>query len=366
MILTLWVVMGLVAVTLLFSQSALFEYRGETNRFYGYQSEAAVEGGIRYAMSVLSNLEEPGQVPDVSAYVSQEVEVGDARLWFLGRDWSVTAAPGRDPVFGFVDEASKLSLNTATVEMLQKLPNMTVEFAAAIVDWRDEDDEVTDYGAESSTYAMESPPYEAKNAPFTSTYELLAVQGATPQILFGEDTNLNGVLDENENDGDLTPPPDNADGALDLGILEYVTVHSLQPGEEEDDEDQEGLVNVGTAPLEVLACLPGMDESLARQLVSYRGSLGTDALSSTDWVEEVLEGDVVSQIEDLITSASYQFCVDVAAVGRHGGGYRRTRAIVDVSGDSPALRYREDMTRYGWALGETVRLDLAEEAPRIR
>jgi DNA uptake protein ComE-like DNA-binding protein len=47
-----------------------------------------------------------------------------------------------------------------------------------------------------------------------------------PEILYGEDANLNGVLDPNENDGDASPPLDNRDGHLDPGILEYLTVWS--------------------------------------------------------------------------------------------------------------------------------------------
>jgi len=51
----------------------------------------------------------------------------------------------------------------------------------------------------------------------------------TTEILYGEDTNLNGVLDPNENDGDVSLPTDNRDGRLDAGLLEYVTVYTRQP-----------------------------------------------------------------------------------------------------------------------------------------
>jgi DNA uptake protein ComE-like DNA-binding protein len=49
------------------------------------------------------------------------------------------------------------------------------------------------------------------------------------EILLGEDGNLNGALDRNENDGDASAPADNRDGRLVPGLLEYVTVHSLEP-----------------------------------------------------------------------------------------------------------------------------------------
>ena len=55
------------------------------------------------------------------------------------------------------------------------------------------------------------------------------MKDASTAILFGEDTNRNGVLDPNENDGDDNFPPDNRDGRLDRGIYDFVTVHSAEP-----------------------------------------------------------------------------------------------------------------------------------------
>jgi hypothetical protein len=45
--------------------------------------------------------------------------------------------------------------------------------------------------------------------------EVRLVYGATLEILYGEDVNRNGILDPNENDGDVTLPLDNADGRID-------------------------------------------------------------------------------------------------------------------------------------------------------
>ena len=52
-----------------------------------------------------------------------------------------------EPWFGLVDEGSKLNLNTATAAMLEALPRMTPQLAAAIIDWRDTDSTVSDNGA---------------------------------------------------------------------------------------------------------------------------------------------------------------------------------------------------------------------------
>src|SRR5205807_1923424 len=89
-------------------------------------------------------------------------------------------------------------------------------------------------GAESSVYSMKRPAYSAKNADFESVEELALVNGADPTILYGEDTNLNHVLDPNEDDGTKTPPADDSNGKLDPGILEYVTVFSREPNKTAD------------------------------------------------------------------------------------------------------------------------------------
>ncbi|MBC8113052.1 MAG: hypothetical protein H7062_01620, partial [Candidatus Saccharimonas sp.] len=64
--------------------------------------------------------------------------------------------------------------------------------------------------------------------------ELLLVQGVTPALLYGEDANRNGLLDPNENDGDQSPPLDNADGVLDHGWVAFLTAHSREANRRAD------------------------------------------------------------------------------------------------------------------------------------
>jgi hypothetical protein len=128
--------------------------------------------------------------------------------------------------YGLADEASKLNLNTIPKEILLRLPLATEEICDSIVDWRDQDDTTQPAGAENTYYQSLQRPYRCKNAPFTTVEELLLVRGMTPEILYGEDWNQNGVLDGNENDGDKSPPVDNRDGILDFGFVAYLTVYS--------------------------------------------------------------------------------------------------------------------------------------------
>ena len=66
-----------------------------------------------------------------------------------------------------------------------------------------------------------------KNTQFDSMDEVLLLLDhlkLSHVILYGEDANHNGKLDENEDDGDALPPSDNADGTLQRGLLDYCTV----------------------------------------------------------------------------------------------------------------------------------------------
>lgn len=227
LIIVLWIALGLVAVALLFGHSAMLEFRAAENRTAGWQAEQAIEAGLRYAVHLIQNTETPGALPALETYQAGPVPVGEAQFWFVGR--ANPAFHLETPLFGLQDETAKLNLNTATREMLEALPYMTPQLAGSIIDWRDEDDEPSENGAESIAYLLRNPPYQAKNAPFDSIEELRLLIGAESTLLHGEDFNQNGVLDSNENDGDASWPPDNQDGRLDAGIFEYVTVHTEKP-----------------------------------------------------------------------------------------------------------------------------------------
>jgi hypothetical protein len=63
----------------------------------------------------------------------------------------------------------------------------------------------------------------------------------------------------------------------------------------------------------------------------------------------------VRQIGPYITSRSYQFTADIAAVGSYGRGYRRVKFIFDTIEGTPKIIYRQDLTHLGWALGPMAR-----------
>ena len=244
LVLVLWVSFGLVSLAIYFGHSMSMELKAASNSEAGVQSEQAIEGAVRYLKYLFANLPSQGRLPEPDLYVTEAAEVGEAFFWITGRD-PEALSPTR-PYFELIDESGKLNLNTALHTNLIELPFMTAELADAIIDWRDSDDEPLDSGAESDVYLRYDPPMYAKNAPFETVEELRMLNGATEELLYGEDANGNGILDPNEDDGDATPPYDNADGRLDFGIMEYVTVWS-----------REGSLQTNGEPRLILPALAG-------------------------------------------------------------------------------------------------------------
>jgi hypothetical protein len=220
--------------------------------------------------------------------------------------------------------------------------------------------------------------------------ELRLVAGMTSEILYGEDANLNGILDANENDADSSAPNDNRDSRLDPGLVEYFTVYSREPaggtninirqdvqalldnvlgnraaqimsqlfptrppgpgggnvtpnrtsllqfylnsGMTEDEFAQvadylrattntfsEGLVNVNTASEPVLECIPGIGVDYASQMISYRES-NPSKLATVAWVVDVIGETNALSAGPFITTHSYQYTADIAAVGHYNRG----------------------------------------------
>jgi DNA uptake protein ComE-like DNA-binding protein len=412
---------GLVSIALYFANSMHYELTASDNRVNGLAADQAIEGAARYVAMVLQNFATNGAMPDNTQFKCAAVPVGDAKFWIIGRD--PNAQNPTDPYFGLVDEGAKLNLNNVNTNVLSYLPNMSQDFANAIMDWRGTN------GIVSLNYA--SSGYSAKNAQFETVDELRLVYGADNNLLYGEDLNLNGILDKNEKDL-------NGNGELDSGLLEYVTVYTREPNFHADGSTMTNVVtaraaqmrallqgagistsyanqltnrpyagilafalrcknigistpnfamlsayvttttntyfrnrvNVNTASADVLTALftglnNNMDqstaESAAQTLVTYRQQ-NPDNLGSIAWIIDALgnTSPVITALAagDYVTTHSYQFTADIAAVGAYGRGYRRVKFVFDISDGVPKILYRQDLSRLGWALGEKARENL--------
>ena len=233
-----------------------------------------------------------------------------------------SGAGGRAVRFGLVEETSKIDLNglstlelepDAERELLMGLPNMTEDTADAILDFIDDDEEVRPFGAESAFYQGLAPPYAAANGPLESLDELLLVAGVTPALLYGEDANRNGLLDPAEDDGPATPPLDNADGLLDTGWAEYLTVHGGEPNVAADGGDRINL-NEGVLTELFDQLEEEFSTDVARFVVAYRLAGPVDPEASSDAPDPnaplVLDGD---GLDPNVPTATEQETIDNAA-----------------------------------------------------
>ncbi|MDP3068898.1 MAG: helix-hairpin-helix domain-containing protein [Opitutaceae bacterium] len=230
LVIVMWICLGLVTLTLYFGNSMSSELRAADNRITEVAARQAIAGGIRYATYVLKQFATGGAAPTIDDYRAEALPVGDATFWFIGRNSDDLPQPQiNQPYFALVDESSKLNLNTATSAMLQALPlpGMTAEFADAIVAWRS----ATSQNAANldNYYSQLDPARRNKGAAYETVDEVRLISGAMLDVLLGEDTNRNGVLDANEDDGDLSAPRDDQNGQLLAGLLEYLTVYSRVP-----------------------------------------------------------------------------------------------------------------------------------------
>lgn len=137
LIIVLWVAFGLVSLAIYFANSSSLELRAADNRVAALEAEQAIAGAARYISNALANVTEPGVPPDSATLKVEAIQIGTARFWLIGQP--LDEEDDLEVTFGLVDEGAKLNLNTATAAMLAKLPRMSAELAAAVVDWRDED-----------------------------------------------------------------------------------------------------------------------------------------------------------------------------------------------------------------------------------
>ena len=175
---------------------------------------------------------------------------------------------GGQVVYGVSDEESRLNVNHASAEDLGRLDNMPTEVAAAIVDFRDEDSNTSPNGAEQDYYASLQPPYIPRDGPLRTLKELLLVRGMNRNQFLGEDVNLNGALDPEEDDGDASYPRDNGDGHLDTGWAALFTLNSQARNVNAAGESR---INAQTADENTLTQVQGITTDIARAIVAYRG-----------------------------------------------------------------------------------------------
>ena len=328
-----------------YSQTMLTELEATTMYGADVQAREAADSGVEYIATILANRTDPALenlIHNPSVFLGRTVATSQRRR---GNARFTIIAPVEHDVrgnairYGLMDESAKLNLNLLdrlkleeeqVHTLLMNLPGMTIEIADAMLDWIDADDTKRPYGAESEVYEALSPPYKAKNGPLESIDELLLVQGVTPALLYGEDANRNGLLDPGENDGDKSPPLDNADGVLDHGWVAFLTAHSREANRRADGTKK---IDVNNGLLTELydALKDEFGADAAKFVIAYRISGPKDQPPEDTSGKSVASSSTASQQKQQQQQAVQGLTKAIAGATVGGTGGTVTRGGIDIA-----------------------------------
>lgn len=318
LLITIMVISLLVAVTVQFSRGMRQNYLTSATSLDGWRLQLAAGSGIGIASLILENdgrdndydtltdawaIIEPEQFQELFTANSLMIEIED-----LGGKLQVNSlvASGDNKPEG--EKQNNANENRELLKQLLVSGNFDIEgedvareIVDALVDWLDEDDRESDFGAETSYYRSLKEPYECRNGPVVVVEELLLVKGMTRELLFGTEEKS--------------------------ALADFLTAFGSG-----------GAVNINTAPKELLvAMVPQAGEDAVDALLDYRGEeANRDSLKDTKWYKTVSgwPGDIEFP-EALITTSSSHFKVRSSAM--FGDLRREVSAVLE--------RSDENMTR---------------------
>lgn len=231
LVLVLWVMLALGLLALSFGAAIRTEIDATRNLVDQKRAHYLARAGIDYAVYRIVE----SQMAFAKSRQRMELGPGSVPEIMTG---VVTLRLGPDVAdVQVVDETGKINLNTAPSHLIYNLlitvgmdPDGADSLTDSIEDWRDPDEFLRPNGAESGYYLSLPKPYYSKNGPFDVPEELLLVRGVTPEIYYGRKG--------------LTPEGDRVEY---FGLGKYLTVFS-----------KVNRINVNSAPVPVLAAIPGL------------------------------------------------------------------------------------------------------------
>ena len=252
----------------------------------------AARAGVESTIARIENETENPTTDDAFAIMDSMIQVAEGKT--RGATWTIETTERGQRVLGPADAHAKLNINTLTAEQMLTLdPIMAEDVADSVLDWIDSDDDTNPLGAEVGYYQSLPQKIMPRNAPMRSIAELELVAGVIQEDVRGEDWNLNGILDANEDDGDESWPPDNADGVLDAGWSGVLTAASVGDVLAASGEER---LDLSSAQAGDLVSRTGVASDQADAIVAYAQS--GQATSIADFILFDL-----AQLEDIANGA---------------------------------------------------------------
>ncbi len=134
-------------------------------------------------------------------------------------------------------------------------------------------------------------------------------------------------------------------------IADRVTTTAVQTGS--GTTTVRGLVNLNSAPREVLAALGDLTDGDALAIIGKRGD--GDGFTSIVDLLDVVPVDHAVSVGSLVGVKGGAVSADIVAVDATGKGFKRMQIVMNMSG---TVLYARDMTSLGWPLDPQILADL--------
>lgn len=180
----LWMLALLSVITLGVARTVLLGLRSDRYSLRATEAIWLARAGVRYGMAVLQLDAAGDSVETVDAYneawansraLFQQVSLGNGffEVSYIKAEESLVP----QKVYGIIDENRKININRVPADVLLRLPGMSPEKVAALLDWRDADAEIREGGAEEPFYMGLKQPYICRDGDLESLGELELVRG---------------------------------------------------------------------------------------------------------------------------------------------------------------------------------------------
>lgn len=269
LVLVLWVLVLISVLVAEFCQATRVELTVTRNFKERTESHYVARAGITAGMAALAH----GSPPLLEGFPARP-----PAEWPL--ETFTPPVPFADGEFRLMlgNEAGKINLNRSEEPLLKQAfiglglkADEAAAVAAAILDWRDDDEFARVGGAETQYYARLDPPYAAKNADFDTVAELTMIRGI----------------------GDRQFP---------VPLEEIFTVVPRHPTKKEAETEKGwpdaarvdyGRISLNAAPPAVLGLLPGMTDDAIRRIIEVRRRKSFAAVTE---LSEILEPEMMMSI----------------------------------------------------------------------
>ncbi len=217
----------------------------------------------------------------------------------------------------------RVDIKNASEADLANVKGLSKDIARAIVAWRNQNQLESLADLLDVTALQPAPAGTQNNNPPRTTGRTSASRTGQPQ--------------SNSNNQNLTPVgPPLIDQTLLMEIADDLTIGS--------DEELQGVVNINTASVEVLACLPGLDRQLAQGIVSYRKSAGFFPNIAGLLKVDGINAQVFKQVAPRVAARSETFRILSEGRVPSSGARKRLEAVVRLGSlDFKLLSWREDL-----------------------